>query len=279
MKGAIYMEVLNMGFGYSGEYMLEKIFAMNQHWNNDYLLNMQHPRPTSALLYIERCELEYMWDGGKLEAKKGEIVYIPQDSVYKTRFSDTKEGKVSTVLIEFRTLLSDGTPFVFFREPTTVSKNASGISEYFEEMVRLFMTPVSSPSLKKSVLYRILSTIGYEERTAGLLTTEFASIADGIMYMENDINQEKNISEIAQMCHVSPSYFRKLFRKYSGMSPMEYQIQVKLSHAKRLLQTNTMRISEISDMLGFFDPAYFCRLFKKYTGISPKDYAKKFIRL
>ena len=81
------------------------------------------------------------------------------------------------------------------------------------------------------------------------------------------IIQEKNISEIAKMCHVSPSYFRKLFKAYSGMSPIDYQIQMKISHAKRLLQTNTMSISEISDTLGFFDTAYFCKLFKKYTGL------------
>ena len=99
------------------------------------------------------------------------------------------------------------------------------------------------------------------------------------MYMENDISQEKSIAEVAELCHVSPSYFRKLFKKYSGMSPIEYQIRVKISHAKRLLQTNTMRVAEVSDTLGFFDPAYFCKLFKKYTGVSPKDYAKRFMNI
>ena len=40
-----------------------------------------------------------------------------------------------------------------------------------------------------------------------------------------------------------------------------------------------MRISEISDALGFFDTAYFCKQFKKYTEISPKEYARKFIHI
>lgn len=93
--------------------------------------------------------------------------------------------------------------------------------------------------------------------------------------MENDIEQGKSIQEIAELCYVSAGYFRKLFKKYSGMSPIEYQTHIKIKNAKRLLQTHTMRIAEISDTLGFFDPAYFCKFFKKHTGDSPKEYAKK----
>lgn len=269
------MTVMSMEFGYSREYLLDEIFAMNQYWESDSIFDMSVPRPTSALVYMKNCETEYTWDGGFLNPKKGEIIYIPQGSVYETKFIGTERNSISTVLIEFTSLLSDGEHFVFQPKPTVVAGNADEFSQYFSEMVRLFKWPVSSPALKKSVLYRILSTLGYAARTTKLLTTEFAPIAKGIMYMESDISRQKSIAEIAGICHVSPSYFRKLFKKYSGMSPIEYQIQAKIAHAKRLLQTNTMGISEISDVLGFFDAAYFSKLFKKYTGVSPKKYAKK----
>ena len=73
---------------------------------------------------------------------------------------------------------------MFSSRPERVSRNTEGISGYFEEMVRLFMSPVVSPSLNKSVLYRLLSSIGYERRTRELFRAEYAPIADGIMYME-----------------------------------------------------------------------------------------------
>lgn len=142
-------------------------------------------------------------------------------------------------------------------------------------MTKLFKTPVPSPALKKSVLYHIISEIGFEGKKLELFTNEFAPIAEGILYMENDIEQGKSIQEIVELCYVSAGYFRKLFKKYSGMSPIEYQTHIKIKNAKRLLQTHTMRIAEISDTLGFFDPAYFCKFFKKHTGDSPKEYAKK----
>lgn len=270
------MQVLDMEFGYTGDYNLENVFAMNQFWNSNHLLRMQHPRPTSALVYAVGCEPEYEWDGGTCRIKKGEVVYIPQGSTYTTRFVGAEKETVGTILIEFSAVLLNGERFVFSSRPERVSRNNEGISGYFEEMVRLFMSPVVSPSLNKSVLYRLLSSIGYERRTRELFRAEYAPIADGIMYMENDISPEKSIAEIAKMSHVSTSYFRKLFKKYSGMSPAEYRIQVKISHAKRLLKTDTMKISEISDTLGFYDTAYFCRVFKKYTGRSPREYASEF---
>ena len=74
------MQVLDMEFGYTGDYNLENVFAMNQFWNSDHLLRMQHPRLTSALVYAVGCEPEYEWNGGICRIKKGEVVYIPQGS-------------------------------------------------------------------------------------------------------------------------------------------------------------------------------------------------------
>ena len=56
----------------------------------------------------------------------------------------------------------------------------------------------------------------YDAELERLTAAEFACIADGILYMETHINQDKSLAEIAQMCHVSTSCFRKLFKKYAG---------------------------------------------------------------
>lgn len=271
------MKLLNMDFGYTGDYSLKRIFAMNQHWDNDAVFCMKEPRQTSAFVFAAGCNLEYTLTSGKvLNAERGKIVYIPQGAVYTTRFRDTAKNLTGTVLIEFAAELSDGEPFIFYPDVTVLHCNSEKISEYFSEMVDLFMLPIPAPALEKSLLFRMLALIGGEEKKTNLRLREFASIADGIMYMENNTNQEKSIEEIAEMCHVSPSCFRRLFRKYSGVSPVRYQINVKLTHAKRLLQTNTMSVSEISDALGFYDTAYFSKLFKKHVGVSPKEYAKSF---
>ena len=75
--------------------------------------------------------------------------------------------------------------------------------------------------------------------------------------------------------HMSPDYFRKLFKKEMGVSPLKYLTQIRISHAKRLLhlkQRSGLSIQEIAWLCGFHDSLYFSRVFKKATGIPPQDW-------
>ncbi len=65
---------------------------------------------------------------------------------------------------------------------------------------------------------------------------------------------------------MNPDYFRKLFKKEMGVSPLKYLTQIRISHAKRLLrlkQRSDMSIQEIAWLSGFQDSLYFSRVFKK----------------
>lgn len=73
-------------------------------------------------------------------------------------------------------------------------------------------------------------------------------------------------------------YLRKLFKKETGMSPLEYMTSLRMKSAERLLTTiwtNGYTIAEIAQMCGFEDALYFSRVFKKYYGCSPSKYTKK----
>ena len=60
-----------------------------------------------------------------------------------------------------------------------------------------------------------------------------------------------------------------------GINLIEYVNQQKIEEAKRLLRESTLKLYEISDMLGFNNSFYFSRVFKKVTGMTPKDYRNK----
>ena len=71
----------------------------------------------------------------------------------------------------------------------------------------------------------------------------------------------------------SSSYFRKLFKEVTGLSPIMYFNRMRIEYAKTLLrQDSTLSIKEIAASSGFPDPYYFSRVFKKITGYSPSDY-------
>ena len=93
-------------------------------------------------------------------------------------------------------------------------------------------------------------------------------------------NVHKNISqeEIAQNIGLGYSLYRKKFKEYTGVSPAQYQIQLKVSRAKDLLIRSNQSLKEIAFALGFESPDYFCRLFKQKTGITPSEFREKNIR-
>jgi AraC-like DNA-binding protein len=125
----------------------------------------------------------------------------------------------------------------------------------------------------KSICFGIMSdTLLCAKNISLKNSAAFSSIRKGIMYLENDPVQDKSISEIAEMCNVSESGFRRLFKLYSGYAPGEYRLNEKINRAKKLLSSHTMTVEEVSSSLGFTECGYFCKLFKKKTGVSPGKY-------
>jgi len=67
---------------------------------------------------------------------------------------------------------------------------------------------------------------------------------------------------------------RKLFKEYSGMTPMDYKLNAMIGQAKQHLTYSERSVAEIAEMLGFSSATYFCRMFKKKTGVTPMEYVK-----
>ncbi|GEP96703.1 AraC family transcriptional regulator [Chitinophaga cymbidii] len=78
-----------------------------------------------------------------------------------------------------------------------------------------------------------------------------------------------SLEEIASSLNMSYSWFRKMFRQYTGLSPTQYQLQIKLRKAKALLLGSSMTIKEIAFLLNFESANYFTLFFKQKTGITP----------
>lgn len=72
-------------------------------------------------------------------------------------------------------------------------------------------------------------------------------------------------------------HLRRLFKKATGLTLLEYLTQLRLNNAKKLMQENDVlhySIAEISMMSGFYDSGYFSRVFKKKMNMTPTEYIK-----
>ncbi|MCT4643670.1 MAG: helix-turn-helix transcriptional regulator, partial [Carboxylicivirga sp.] len=76
----------------------------------------------------------------------------------------------------------------------------------------------------------------------------------------------------ANKLNISYSLFRTEFKKYTGVSPGQYLLQLKIQMAKNLLSNSQLSVKEVSFKSGFESPYYFSRVFKKHTGHTPTEF-------
>lgn len=80
------------------------------------------------------------------------------------------------------------------------------------------------------------------------------------------------IEQLAKLCNLSLSSFKREFRKEFDDSPTNYINTQRLEKAKELLSISDLLISEIAYEIGFQDSLYFTRIFKNKIGVPPSTY-------
>ena len=234
-----------------------------------------NPQKINGFIYLLNCDCTYELLGGtKLEAKKGDVIYLPAFGEYKSNFKNFGNEPIDGILINLSFSDDKGNPF-YLSDKIKIYKNNNPnyIKSYFTNILNCSNQPLINIAEVKSIAYKILAYLGASNKEElKINSSKYKCISEGISYLENDTQQILSIDEIAELCHVSVTYFRRLFKEYSGVSPVQFRILKKLETAKALLLTNDMTIFEISDYLGFESVAYFSKLFKKHEKMSPSQY-------
>lgn len=99
-----------------------------------------------------------------------------------------------------------------------------------------------------------------------------------IRYLESKKTYHLNSKEIEDSLHMNYAYLCKVFKQKTGSTIHDYNTQIFVNKAVRMLRETGHNISEISDELGFGSPFYFSRVFRGIVGCSPSDYSNKIYR-
>lgn len=122
-------------------------------------------------------------------------------------------------------------------------------------------------------LYHFLTTFIYPEKH--IIPKEQSKeniITKTILYMRDNLHKKLSVDDMSSLQGLSSSHFSNLFKKSSGMPPIDYFIHLKMQKACQLLNHKDSRIHIVALSLGYEDPYYFSRLFKKFIGMSPELY-------
>lgn len=164
------------------------------------------------------------------------------------------------------------------RSKIVASKNV--IAKFIESLGFYFENPalVTDQILELKIKELILLLIQTKnvDSIAALIASLYAPRTVQLRkVIEMHLFSNMSINELAKLCNLSLSSFKREFKKTYSDSPQSYINSKRLEKAQHLLRNTQMSIGEIAFDTGFNDPQYFTRLFTRNLGISPSDFRAK----
>lgn len=100
-------------------------------------------------------------------------------------------------------------------------------------------------------------------------------IDSAIRFFHENYHTPISIEEYASSHHMSVSWFIRSFKEYTGSTPTQYILSLRISNAQTLLGSTNYNITEIAEIVGYDNPLYFSRLFRKQSGMSPSEFRNR----
>lgn len=141
------------------------------------------------------------------------------------------------------------------------------------------VSPVKSLSALRQWCARLLELYWAKAASLGEPQQQSSIIARIKEYAQQHPQEELGREQLASFVFLNPAYLSRLFRKETGQSLTEYVLEVKIGHARRLLEESNLKVGAVAEAIGYTHFSYFAKLFKKMTGLSPHEYRKQHRRL
>lgn len=239
--------------------------------------------------YYFSGEMHNFWE--LICIKKGRALIAKDDKIYHL----SEGGAALHPPMEFHRIMSDGVEFeiivISFSSDSDVLFGLSGgvialgetgmaeITGLLDEiksvfkMNEFFVLGGGNAAAEQMTVCRferfllgLLSGKGGEK--AQLKTHSARLFSSVIEVMNNNIEKNLSVAELAQLCGMSESNLKKIIKKYTGSGVSKHFTMLKIVRATSMLESG-MNINEVSELLGFSSPAYFSYVFKRETGAPP----------
>lgn len=155
-----------------------------------------------------------------------------------------------------------------------INQVTDSLLEAVLRLIRLLDTPEDIPILadgiKREIIYRVLQNDQNESlKRFALVGSQAQRIAKVIEVLNNEFSQPLKVGDLAKEASMSASSFYHHFKEVTGMSPIQFQKQLRLQEARRLLLTEDLEAAEAAFQVGYESPSHFNREYSRKFGLSP----------
>lgn len=249
------------------EMIITKIHAFNRvNVSENATGGSAKPRERSAIAIKTEGSTLYESCGNHYKSDSTHAVILPKGSVY----SWVCKQKGECLMIEFD---GDNVPETL---TTTKMKNCAEIASVFAKLENLmiFKKPAYKVKCMQGV-YEIIIKFCDAENSDYSLVSKKKKIEKSVEYLENNcLDSSINIELLSNLSGISSVYFRKIFTKIYGISPLQYVNRIRIEKAKSMLIGDYGSVTQIAELSGFSSVYHFCKSFKKATGLTPTEWSK-----
>jgi len=141
-------------------------------------------------------------------------------------------------------------------------------------MARLLDRPrdraVIAPLIEREILWRLLSgPLGATVRQIGLADSNITRMNEAVRRIREHYNESVRVEDLARASDMSTSTFHRTFRAVTGLSPIQFQKQIRLQQSRLLLLTGADDVATVAFRVGYDSASQFSREYRRQFGLPP----------
>lgn len=165
--------------------------------------------------------------------------------------------------------------------PYIIPSTAASYPQFFSlftQLQALYQTKKEGYELGiKALLFQLVSLLFLEQlvtqdKPLALTDAHSEKLRIVLSYIDEHLHTTLSPQTLADLCHFNVYYFMKFFKKYTGMTCIQYIHTKRLEYCAHALETTQLSIMDIALEAGFNHISYFNKLFKSRYGVTPKAY-------
>ena len=243
-------------------------------FDRDFEGKSYNGRKDYYLLYLNKGKMNIVLNGHSHTMDSGQLVVIPPKTPYL--YNNEKDSSIEYLWLHFTGFEAEN-----LLEKTSIECNTILTAGFDERIIEGFTGLFSEYIAREggfemscvSRLIAICVLFGRRIKKSNI-KGENINLSVSLNYIHKNFSSDISVGLLAEIEHLSTGYYRSVFKRMTGMSPIDYITGVRLRHGCELLSGTNLSVKEISAMVGYGDQMYFSRMFKKKMGVTPKGYRK-----